>query len=58
MLKQRTHTFYLNNLEKNHPLKKLYKKPNEKNIAKFENWKKYNDKYTDNCITNVRIVFD
>lgn len=58
MLKSRTHTFYLKNLEKNNILKKLYKNPNEENIQKFEQWK-LNDKiYKDNYPTNVRIVFD
>lgn len=58
MLKSRTHTFYLKNLEKDNLLKKLYKNPNEKNIQKFEQWK-LNDKiYKDSYPTNVRIVFD
>lgn len=58
MLKSRTHTFYLKNLEKDNLLKKLYKNPSEKNIQKFEQWK-LNDKiYKDNYPTNVRIVFD
>lgn len=58
MLNTRIHTFYLKNLEKDHPLKKTYKNPNEKNITKFENWKNQNEKYKDNYTTNVRIVFD
>ena len=60
MLNTRTHTFFLKNLEKNHPLKKLYKNsnPSEKRITNFTKWKQENDKFNDGYITNTRIVFD
>ena len=56
MLNIRTHTFYLKNLEKSHPLKKLYsKKCKKKDVKEFIKWKK-NIKY--NYPTNVKIIFD
>lgn len=58
MLKSRTHTLYLKNMDKNDPLKKLYENPNETNIHIYENWKKQNNKYNDKYLTNVHIVFD
>jgi len=57
MLKPRIHTFYMENLENNNPLKQLYKNPNKKNIKKFEHWNENQKKYNDNYPTNVRIVF-
>jgi hypothetical protein len=60
MLKPRTHTFYLKNLNIDHPLKKLYEKVNtsQEDLNNYKEWKNSNAKFTDNYVTNVRIVFD
>ena len=58
MLKSRTHTFYLKNMDKKDPLIKLNENPYETNKYIFENWKKENNKYSDKYLTNVHIVFD
>lgn len=58
--KHRTHTFYMKNLDKNHPLKVLYINANNlkpKHLDSFTQWKHDMKAYSDNYPTNTHIIF-
>lgn len=60
MMKARTHTYYMKDLDKTHPLKQFYKHANnltQKHWAEYNCWKNEIYRCSDQYPTNIHIIF-